>query len=217
MTEAFWLGNSRVRLRHAHSTLMRVVPGATARPMRLPSTPPASSAAAQGARLRLIDRNQQPARRLRVVQQVDEVPLDTRGDTHAAGKVVTVGPGPPGMLPGTSARAPSSSGTRPAWISSVHPLAIAISEAWPIRPNPVMSVQACTTPGATAPRTSAAALFRAAIDRVAASIAAGGARPNFSAVAMMPVPIGLVRISASPGLAPAFARTRAGSTSPVIA
>ena len=51
----------------------------------------------------------------------------------------------------------------------------------------------------------------------AASMASCGARPNFRAVAITPVPIGLVRRSASPGRAPEFARIRAGSTSPVIA
>ncbi len=53
-------------------------------------------------------------------------------------------------------------------------------------------------------RTSAAARFSVVIDRTAASMAASGARPNFSAVAMTPVPIDLVSNSASPGTAPAI-------------
>ena len=78
------------------------------------------------------------------------------------------------MLPRTSARAPSISGTAPASISSEQPLAAAISDAWPISPNPVTSVQAWTAPPAKRSSTPAAARFSVVIDRTAASMAACG-------------------------------------------
>ena len=100
---------------------------------------------------------------------------------------------------------------------SVTWLAAAISVAWPTRPNPVTSVHACTWPAGSARIASAAARLSAVIDRTAAWTAASGARPALMAVPTMPVPMAFVRNSTSPGFAPAFESTRAGSISPVTA
>ena len=54
-----------------------------------------------------------------------------------------------------------------------HPLATAISEAWPSRPKPVMSVQACTSRPCSA---SAAALFSVRIEATASATTASPAR-----------------------------------------
>src|SRR5215210_8779695 len=97
------------------------------------------------------------------------------------------------------------------------PLAAAISDACPRSPKPVMSVQARTDPDGRRSIACAAALFKDVIDAIAAVTAAVFARSNFSAVAITPVPSGLVRIKTSPGLAPALVRIRAGSMIPVIA
>ena len=65
--------------------------------------------------------------------------------------------------------------------------------------------------------TSAAARLSAVIDCTAAWTMASGARPALIAVPTMPVPMAFVRKSTSPGFAPAFVSTRAGSISPVTA
>ena len=80
-----------------------------------------------------------------------------------------------------------------------------------------MSVQACTAPAGSACSASAAARFSVRIERTASSASAGSTRSNLIAVPTMPVPSGLVRNSTSPGFAPAFVSTRAGSIAPVIA
>ena len=80
------------------------------------------------------------------------------------------------------------------------PLATAISVPWPSRPKPVMSVHACTPLKVAI--TSAALLFNGASTTTASSATACGARSNLIAVPTTPVPIGLVSISTSPGLAP---------------
>ena len=82
----------------------------------------------------------------------------------------------------------------------------------PIRPNPVRSKRrAHGTPAGMSCRASEAARFNVRIERTAWSATAAGTRSNLIAVPTMPVPIGLVRKSASPGFAPAFVRIRAGS------
>ena len=73
-------------------------------------------------------------------------------------------------------------GTAAASISSDTPLATAISVAWPIRPNPVMSVQACTGNGC---RASAAALLSMRIDATARATTSSATRPNLMAVPMI--------------------------------
>ena len=83
-------------------------------------------------------------------------------------------------------------------ISIVTLLPIAISDAWPARPKPVMSVQACTP--STLAIASAAALFNVRICATARSIRSSEARPNLIAVPTMPVPRGLVRIRSIAGL-----------------
>ena len=92
-------------------------------------------------------------------------------------------------------------------ISSVTPLAIAISRAWPRKPKPVTSVHPCTSNCSMA---SQAARFSVSIEAVAASTHAGCAMPRFSAVPITPVPIALVKTSASPARAPLFGFTRSG-------
>ena len=99
----------------------------------------------------------------------------------------------------------------------VQPLAAAISDACPINPKPVMSVQAWTRPGGAPTNTSAARRLSVVIEPTAAAIDCSVARSNLSAVAISPVPSRLVSSSASPAFAPAFASTRAGSTAPVTA
>ena len=104
---------------------------------------------------------------------------------------------PPGIAPARAySTAPSRNRHATASISSVTPLASAISRAWPSRPNPVTSVTPCTS----RPRHG---LGGGAIQREH-----GGdgslhvrrvARPRFRAVAMTPVPIFLVSTSTSPG------------------
>ena len=86
--------------------------------------------------------------------------------------------------------------------------------AWPISPNPVTSV-AARTPWRAA--TAAGMRLRVAIERVDAATEATGAWPALSAVAMMPVPSGLVSTSWSPARPAAFVRMWSGSTRPVIA
>ena len=61
---------------------------------------------------------------------------------------------------------------------------------------------------------SEAARFSVAMVSTAVCRASGGAAPALQAVVMMPVPMGLVSTSASPGWAPALVTCRPGSTSP---
>ena len=127
---------------------------------------------------------------------------------------------PPGTLPLDQRRArPSAAGPPPRRSPASTPLAVAISVAWPIRPKPVTSVQAWTVAGRqrrAAPRAAARFSVHHRRDRRVRRPPAG-ARSNLIAVAMTPVPIGLVRNSTSPGRAPALVQIRAGSTSPVTA
>ena len=98
-------------------------------------------------------RDEQPAGRLRVVSSVERGSARSpRQRRDAAPKCSRLVRPPPGMFPPTSVAArPRAAAPRAASISSVQPLATAISDAWPIRPKPVMSVHACTAPPA-APR-----------------------------------------------------------------
>ena len=71
-----------------------------------------------------------------------------------------------------------------------------------------MTSVAARTPSASA-RYGGIAVERA-IERVAAATAVGGAAPALSAVAIMPVPSGLVSTSTSPGRAAALVSIRSG-------
>ena len=91
---------------------------------------------------------------------------------------------------------------------------LAISSAWPARPNPVTSVTALTSYRCS---TSAADLFSVASQSMQASIAAGGTRSLRLALKRTPLPIGLLRMSRSPGRAPLLRQYRSGCTTPVTA
>ena len=202
----------------AQMTYMAASARATARADRaLRRRPPRPALPQPHPRAAGSQREQQPAGGLRVEQQVDEVGLDPgarpRRRRQSASRLVRP---PPGMLPRTSARAPSRSGTRPASISSEHRSPPPSPTHGPIRPNPVTSVHACTAPPAAA-RAPRGRPVQRRHRRTAPSTAPAGARSNLSAVAMTPVPIGLVRISTSPGDGAGIGQTRAGSISPVTA
>ena len=113
----------------------------------------------------------------------------------------------PAHCPARARARPAGAESAAASISSVQRLAAAISDAWPIRPKPVTSVHACTTPAGRLCSASAATRFSVIIERIAAAAASAGARSNLSAVEMMPVPRALVRSSSSPACAPAFDQT----------
>ena len=111
-----------------------------------------------------------------------------------------------------SASAPASSGTaaRSRVIST--PEASAISSRCPARPKPVTSVQAGA---AWAIRMSEEAAADWVICAKAASTQRARARWRMSAAKMTPVPIGRVRIRASPTRSPDLRRSLAGSASPL--
>ena len=81
-------------------------------------------------------------------------------------------------------------------------LAITMDLKWPIKPNPVMSVQALTP---TLTIASQAARFNVAIVETASFKTSAGEFPCLQPVVMMPVPMGLVSTRESPGCAPALA------------
>ena len=171
---------------------------ACSRAPRRPRSPPA--------------RARRPAARrgLRVEEQVGHDWRHAGANLDAGAEVAAVG----GQAARTCSRptrssTPSMSGTgRRRRSRGSTSLARAISLAWPSRPKPVTSVQACTSTAASA---SAAARFeRAHPGHGAFDDAAAGARPNLMAVPTMPVPMGLVRISTSPARAPAFVQMRSG-------
>ena len=112
-----------------------------------------------------------------------------------------------------NSRAPGSSGTAAASITTVISLRSAISAAWPSRPKPVTSVIACT-PAARA--MCATWRLSRSIDSTAAS--KPGSWPSsrcLAAVSSTPVPTGLVSSSASPGRAPPVRMIAAGWITPV--
>ena len=167
----------------------------------------------RGRRMPGSDRSQQPARGLRdrgTGHEIGSRPPRHRQAGRRSARDWSVPP--PGTLPATSDRQPSSKRDRRRRRSRACSRSPRPSrDAWPTSPKPVMSVQACTAPAGSARSASQAARFR--VDHRShrpPSTAASGARPNFSAVAMIPVPSGLVRNSTSPGCAPAFARSDAG-------
>ncbi len=119
---------------------------------------------------------------------------------------------PPGTWPAAaSSRAVASRGTARPSMRAATPLWRAISWRWPRSPNPVMSVQASTP---TRRMTRAAVALRVVMDAMAAATTTSSAASSLMAVAMMPVPSGLVRTSRSPGRAVEFRMTAAGSTWP---
>src|SRR5579864_1005322 len=126
-------------------------------------------------------------------------------------------PSPPERLAAAISSTPGNTGSLEASILIVTPLARAIWEACPARPNPVTSVQAWTADDGSRSMISAGIRFSDSIDATACSISAAGTRSNLMAVPTMPVPSALVRMSPSPTRAPAFVRIRAGSIAPVIA
>ena len=185
--------------------------------MRATGTPAAARAANEGLDPGGIDGQKQPAGGLGVIEQVDQVAVHAGGDADASLEVLTVGPT-------ASRNIPAHESTRA--VEQGHPARLDLQRT-PARrrhlgrvtDEPEAGDVGARVHGAPSCRTitSAAARFRVVIDRTAAAMAASGARLNFSAVAMMPVPSGLVRNSTSPGCAPAFASTRAGSIAPVTA
>src|ERR1039458_8305144 len=122
---------------------------------------------------------------------------------------------PPGIAPSRAySSAPSRNRKRSTSISSVTPLASAISRACPISPKPVTSVHPCTSYASIA---SHALRLSVSIEAMDAATSPSRAMPRFRAVEITPVPSRLVNISASPARAPAFAFTRAGWMVPVTA
>ena len=119
---------------------------------------------------------------------------------------------PPGT---TSARArsrtPGISGTAAASTIAAQPLASSNRRRCPSSPKPVTSVPA-STPASTIAAAAAALLVVMSSTAVATSSA--GATPRFSAVAMMPRPIGFDSQSSAPGVAVELRTIRCGSTSP---
>ena len=134
------------------------------------------------------------------------------GDTRRPAKMLRVRSGPAGDVawrPGPSA--PSRSGTAPASNLERHAAARPPSRvAWPIKPEAgdvgarVDRIRAGSARSASRPRGSTSS-----IDATAASTTAAGARPNFRAVAMTPVPSGFVSNSRSPGRRRRSSRSRA--------
>src|ERR1039458_53028 len=122
---------------------------------------------------------------------------------------------PPGIAPSRAySSAPSRNRKRSTSISSVTPLASAISRACPISPKPVTSVHPCTSYASIA---SHALRLSVSIEAMDPATSPSRAMPRFRAVEITPVPSRLVNISASPARAPAFAFTRAGWMVPVTA
>ena len=117
-----------------------------------------------------------------------------------------------------SSSAPGSIGRAAVSKTIDTPLAAAIAAAWPVSPNPVTSVQALTTPGSSRAEHARGVAIETAHRRDRRlELPPRPPRWNFAAVAMMPVPSGLVSSSTSPARALAFVSTRAGSISPVTA
>ena len=89
---------------------------------------------------------------------------------------------PPGRLPGRVRARPEAAERWRTSIASVTPLASAIPDAWPIRLNPVTSVQAWTSPSGRPFTTSAASAIEGAHRGDGRGCGRFGARPNFMAV-----------------------------------
>src|SRR5580658_1336423 len=122
---------------------------------------------------------------------------------------------PPETKPAAaSSAAPGSSGTAAASIRAATWLAASIRCRWPSRPKPVTSV-AARTPAASAGWLALALSW--VMEFTAAVITSGGGSPRLSAVAITPVPIGLVKISWSPGAARSMVISAAGSARPTTA
>ena len=98
------------------------------------------------------------------------------------------------------------------FISAETLLALHISIRWPTSPKPVTSVTAF---GLNFLAISAAVLFNVFIESTACEIIFVEAFFFFIAVDIIPVPIGLVSIILSPGLAPAFVQISLPIASPV--
>ncbi len=105
-------------------------------------------------------------------------------------------------------------GTADARISTVTPLASAISQACPISEKPVTSVAAWASRPSSA---SAAYLLRQIMESVATLTPASSKSCALKAVVRTPVPSAFVSTSASPACAPALASMRSSSTKPVTA
>ena len=122
---------------------------------------------------------------------------------------------PPGAMPAaTYSRAAAGTGTASAQTSAVTPLAAVMLRRWPSRPNPVTSVRAWTS--SRGEHLGGAAVERRHHpDRLADRPERSS--PFLAAVVMIPRPSGLVRMSTSPGLAPALVRTWSGWTVPTTA
>ena len=89
-----------------------------------------------------------------------------------------------------------------------------ISTRWPSSPKPVTSVAAWTP---CRRRMSAAVPFDCTMWAIAAITQRALALPRMSAASSVPVPIGLVRMSASPGRSPPLRNAAARETSPLTA
>jgi len=121
----------------------------------------------------------------------------------------------PGRIPSAAhSRTPGKSGTSSQMTSMSTRLAAAMAAKWPMRANPVTSVQAWAPASIIS---SAARLFSAAMDRAAASALPSGERPIWAAKPRIPVPSALVRTRQSPTRAAALVMMRRGSISPVTA
>ncbi len=117
-------------------------------------------------------------------------------------------PVPPGTMPTEAYSSASGNvGTDCHRIAMPTSLAVAISRAWPRRPKPVISVQALTP---TSLITSEATRFNVVMLSVILLIASWEAISPFRAVAMIPVPRGLVKTSRSPGRALALVSILSG-------
>ena len=190
-----------------------------ARPPTLPrrdptawsGSPAAANVASTTARLSAGKRDEEPARRLRVVGER----LQLRGTrwrrragrrTRGCGGRRRCGPRP--------RRAPARRAARaapPASRTMRTPERDAVSWACPSSPNPVTSVTAFGVKGRSA---SAASRFDSHIASIAASSAPAGATPSRTPWRTSPVPSGFVRKTTSPGLAPcSSARSRPGAPS----
>src|SRR5580693_5784873 len=122
---------------------------------------------------------------------------------------------PPETKPAAArSAAPGRSGTAEAVTVAAAPLAASMRCSWPSRPKPVTSV-AAVTPAARAAWLAAALSW--VIEATAASTTSGGGAPRLTAVAITPVPTGLVKISWSPGAARSMVISRSGSARPTTA
>src|SRR5580704_3577182 len=122
---------------------------------------------------------------------------------------------PPETKPAAArSAAPGRIGTAEAVTVAAAPLAASMRCRWPSRPKPVTSV-AAVTPAARAVWLAAALSW--VIEAMAASTTSGGGAPRLTAVAITPVPTGLVKISWSPGAARSMVISRSGSARPTTA